>query len=437
MLKQNQKQTRLSLEAGVARKCFSMMWTVSDNDSTPRDTWCGQSAVSARCTITESDFESILLGSPHLAVPITGTTQLDNPVHILSEVKAFIKCIGDQTSSADVLAPHQHVRKLYRLAMGAEDAIDPLQEMTFRNSLPPLGMSRIKGFAEETANSIILQYMQPIAPIGVIPHRKLIRPAGVSPTHSSNLPIHLSVFHSEGSPNVLRSRLWSRGGSTELLRDWEWVDNESLSTHITSPFNRYADIVVQRIISRLIKSNLTELRPVKQGEIVVSLPAMEQGMGPWKPSTLQKLLEDDARHEIKCHIAYDKMLMTLNRLILHQSRGVYIRILSEFIGVSSDGLIGLRVPDWGVVKWYKLRAFKSFSAELCNSTFDEVMLGKGAAPYIEFSPTEAPFTKSVVKLGGKVLLSFHPVAAVAVSMATVPKMSPAPSDGECVSAIVT
>eukprot|EP01060_Flectonema_neradi_P041370 TRINITY_DN979_c2_g3_i1.p1 TRINITY_DN979_c2_g3~~TRINITY_DN979_c2_g3_i1.p1 ORF type:complete len:1038 (+),score=144.45 TRINITY_DN979_c2_g3_i1:37-3114(+) len=429
-------QTRLSLEAGVPRKCFSIMWTATVQDATPQDVWCGLSAISARCCITEHDFESILLGSPHLAVPITGTTQLDNPVHILSEVKGFIACVGDRTSCADLIAPRQHVRKLYRLAMGAEDAIDPLQEMTFRNSLPPPGMSRIRGFAEELANKIIIKYMQPIAPIGVIPHRRLIKPAGVAAA-AAKLPIHLSVFHSETSPKILRSRLWSRGSSTDLLRDWEWVKNSELSTHITSPFDRYTDIVIQRIISRMIKSHQSELQPVKHGDIVVSFPSMEQGMGPWKPSALQRLLDEDARHEIKCHTAYDSMLTTLNRLILHQSRGRYIRIVSEFIGVANDGLVGLRIPDWGVVKWFKLKPFQSFEAEIRTSTFDEEIDDGAASKFIEFSSLKSPFERTQVKLGGKLILSFHPTAAVGVSLDTTPKMAPPPAAGEEISVIVT
>ncbi|KAJ9449638.1 DIS3-like exonuclease 2 [Diplonema papillatum] len=358
----NSVQARLAFQPGQVKRCISVMWTVDGAGGNPRDVWAGQTAVNVRCLLRQAHYDSVTSSCPHLAVPICGVTEKDNPVTLLKEIASFIRLTTASRAFVPKPFPHHYLRRLNRPATGSDSlsaGVEALEDLSYISACPASAMDEMRVKAETAANAHLFSFVSLAAPADTIPVAKTCQPTSIFKS-ARDLPLCLQVFGLESAHRgFVDASLWSGASLHDTMREWTVLEEDAnhplarvKTTHVTSPFDRYVDIVTQRMVSMALKqSSEEEIAVPTGGRIIMTTPNVVSGIGRWRPANMRALLEEDAQHTMLNHAAYERMLDVMKKLSLEQAKGEYLQVHATFAGLDNAKQIAVWIPDWQLLKW--------------------------------------------------------------------------------------
>eukprot|EP01061_Rhynchopus_euleeides_P001800 TRINITY_DN11322_c0_g1_i2.p1 TRINITY_DN11322_c0_g1~~TRINITY_DN11322_c0_g1_i2.p1 ORF type:complete len:1122 (+),score=395.45 TRINITY_DN11322_c0_g1_i2:169-3366(+) len=453
-----------SLKPGEAAPCISVMWTVTTGRGEPAsisDVWVGATTVHVRCGVRESHLAMLASGCPHFPCPIFGINEHDNPVVLRGDVLAFIKVMRDSGDllhrTGDRRFRFMTIRNLFAASEGvhAPGAAGPLRNPTagghsdasLRSPKTPgkkkhrvafspnlvettfdpskdlyrivCGQEAMEGFAKAVATELPLSFRLRKAVEGMANQLSaesthLLEMPGLIPAAKAAYPAQLFTGRKVVShifADCVPRATPTAGLLSPYLRSWKVrkpINEDDRTFRITQPMDSYVNIIVLRMMRRLLKANFhdKETRTQKtqdhvrlansvrsncdlgqsvdaalaadlgsgdaagggdggggggdgdaQGGIFYHSPVREAGIGRWKPTALKQLYAQDAAHTVLKIAAYERLLDVTKAECLSQAGGTHIRVVGEYMGLRGSGEsreVAVYFKEWGVMRWLPL-----------------------------------------------------------------------------------
>ena len=434
-------RTEACFRPGEAAPCLSIMWTATverGQAPTISDPWIGATVVHVRCSLRDNHLGMLAGGCAHFPCPIFGINEQDNPITLRSDVISFMSIMNDfKTHERDVssrskdftfyqirglftssqngvhapgaASPQRNAGKSERDStqgrgprVGQRSNFSSLMEKSFdpardlyriacgHDAMESLASScacehpvifQIRRTAEKLANSLAAEQEEFQSLPSLIPTCKTASPAHIFASCRVNAHIYANkVPQSYTTPGLL----------SPYLRSWKVRENETQRFNLTQPMDSYVNMVILRMMRRVMKTKHEDLctrtqrsedhnklrrshlsnedlnDSVRSAEAIMrdSLgtnspmyyhsPVREAGIGRWKPSALKKLFSLDAERTTRQVAAYERLMDVTKEECLLQAQGTFLRTVGEYMGLKGEGdnqEIAVHIKEWGMLKW--------------------------------------------------------------------------------------